>query len=159
VFGRGGEEAEALAAAGIEYSVVPAPTSAIAALAAAGIPVTDRRFSSSVTIVTGHCGGEDALIDWAATARGAQTLVILMGIKNLTGIVRQLVAGGLAPETPAAIVENGTLPSQRVIVSELAALPEKALEENIHSPAVIVVGEVVKMRQLLHNAREKRGHS
>jgi uroporphyrin-III C-methyltransferase/precorrin-2 dehydrogenase/sirohydrochlorin ferrochelatase len=154
VFGRGGEEAEALAAAGIEYKVVPAPSSATAALAAAGIPVTDRRYASSVTIVTGHCGGPQS-VDWKAIARASETIVILMGMKNIKEISGQLVEGGLSPNTPAAIVENGTLPSQRVIVSQLGMLSEAAAAEGYGSPGVIVVGEVVRLRERLAVNRGK----
>jgi uroporphyrin-III C-methyltransferase/precorrin-2 dehydrogenase/sirohydrochlorin ferrochelatase len=153
VFGRGGEEAEALAAAGVEYSVVPGASSATAALAAAGIPVTDRRYSSSFAIVTGHCGGPQS-VDWTAIAGGAETIVILMGMKNLQEIAERLVEGGLSPQTPAAIVENGTLPSQRVVVSELGKLSADASGQGFGSPAVIVVGEVVRLREKLLAARE-----
>jgi uroporphyrin-III C-methyltransferase / precorrin-2 dehydrogenase / sirohydrochlorin ferrochelatase len=148
VFGRGGEEAEALAASGIEYSVVPGPSSATAALAAAGIPVTDRRYASSVTIVTGHCGGPET-VDWKAIAASSETIVILMGMKNIEDIARQLLEGGLSPQTPAAIVENGTLPSQRVVVSQLEDLSGAASAGGFGSPAVIVVGEVVRLRERL----------
>ena len=148
VFGRGGEEAEALAEAGIGFEVVPAPSSAVAALAAAGIPVTDRRYSSSVAIVTGHCGGPDD-VDWRSIARGAETVVILMGMNKLERIAGELIAGGLSPQTPAAIVENGTLPSQRVLVTELGRLFEESSTNGLGSPAVIVVGEVVKLRHRL----------
>ena len=153
VFGRGGEEAEALSAAGIEYSVVPGPSSATAALAAAGIPVTDRRYASSVTIATGHCGGSQS-VDWKTIAGGAETIVILMGMKNIQEIVEKLVEGGLSPQTPAAIVENGTLPSQRVVVSELGEVSAAASAQGFGSPAVIVVGEVVRLREKLLRAQE-----
>lgn len=146
VFGRGGEEAEALAGAGIEFSVVPAPTSAIAALAVAGIPVTDRRFASSVIIVTGHCGGGKP-VNWHNIAAAADTIVVLMGIRNLPSIAHALIEGGLGAATPAAVVENGTLPTQRVVVAPLSELADRVAAEGINSPAVIVVGQVVKMRE------------
>lgn len=146
VFGRGGEEAEALAAAGIEFEVVPAPTSAIAALAYAGIPVTDRRFSSSVAIVTGHCAGEGD-VDWMRLATSVDSIVILMGLGRLASIVDRLIDGGRDPSTSAAIVENGTLASQRVITGELRDLPRAAAEADARSPAIIVVGEVVRLRE------------
>lgn len=154
VFGRGGEEAEALAAAGIDFTVVPAPTSAIAALAAAGIPVTDRRYGSSVTIVTGHCGGGKP-VNWEAMASTADTIVVLMGIKNLSTIAGGLLSGGLPAGTPAAVVENGTLPNQRVVVTELCLLEEVVRREGIQSPSVIVVGEVVRLRERLLGAAEQ----
>ena len=146
VFGRGAEEAEALAQAGIEFEIVPAPTSAIAALAYAGIPVTDRRYASSVAFVTGHCAGQKA-VDWRALAAGADTIVILMGLAQLDTIAKELVAGGLDPTTPAAIVESGTLPSQRVITADLRDLPARAATDEMSSPAIIVIGEVVKLRE------------
>jgi uroporphyrin-III C-methyltransferase/precorrin-2 dehydrogenase/sirohydrochlorin ferrochelatase len=146
VFGRGAEEAEALAQAGIEFEIVPAPTSAIAALAYAGIPVTDRRYASSVAFVTGHCSGPRA-VDWRALARAADTIVIFMGLAQLETIAKELVAGGLDPATPAAIVESGTLPSQRVITAELNDLPSRAALDEVSSPAIVVVGEVVRLRE------------
>jgi uroporphyrin-III C-methyltransferase/precorrin-2 dehydrogenase/sirohydrochlorin ferrochelatase len=145
VFGRGAEEAEALADAGIEFEVVPAPTSAIAALAYAGIPVTDRRYASSVAFATGHCAGMKA-VDWRALAGAADTIVILMGLGQIDEITRELIGGGLDPSTPAAIVESGTLPAQRVIVTELGDLPARAAVEDVSSPALVVVGEVVRLR-------------
>ncbi len=148
VFGRGSEEAEALAAAEIGFTVVPAPTSAIAALAAAGIPVTDRRFSSSVAIVTGHCGGPRP-VDWRALAGSVETIVVLMGLSNLDFITEELMAGGLSAEMPAAIIENGTRPDQRVIVSNLGGLAEAAAPAGPGSPSLIVVGRVVTLRDKL----------
>ena len=146
VFGRGGEEAEALADAGIDYEVVPAPTSAIAALAYAGIPVTDRRLSSSVAIVTGHCTGSRD-VSWHRLATAVDTIVILMGLATLDGIAAALVEGGRHPRTPAAVVENGTRPGQRVVTAELDQLAAAAAEAAVASPAVVVVGEVVRLRQ------------
>lgn len=148
VFGRGSEEAEALAAAGIGFTVVPAPTSAIAALASAGIPVTDRRFSSSVAIVTGHAGAERP-VNWRGLAATVETIVVLMGLANLEQITGELMAGGLRPQTPAAIIENGTRPDQRVVVSDLAGLVDAAVASAVGSPALIVVGEVVTFRARL----------
>ena len=146
VFGRGSEEAEALVAAGVEVEVVPGPTSAVAALAYAGIPVTDRRVSSSVAIVTGHCGGGRE-VDWRGLATAADTVVVLMGLANLGTVVRELMAGGRPGATPAAVVENGTLPSQRVITADLAGLPDACARARIGPPAVVVVGEVVRLRE------------
>lgn len=143
VFGRGAEEAEALADAGIPFEVVPAPTSAVAALAAAGIPVTDRRHASSVAVVTGHCA---AAVNWDRLATGADTLVVLMGLGHIGEIVGRLLAAGRDPATPAAVVQNGTLPAQRVVTSPLAGLPEAVAAAGIASPAIIVVGEVVQLR-------------
>jgi uroporphyrinogen III methyltransferase / synthase len=140
VFGRGGEEAEALRAAGFEFEVVPGITSAIAAPAYAGIPVTHRGVSTHFTVVTGH---EDPAkghvdVDWDALARVGGTLVILMGVGNLGDIATRLVAGGRSPETPVAAVHNGTRPDQTTTRATLATV--SALEAQ--SPAVIVVGDV-----------------
>ena len=148
VFGRGSEDVEVLAAAGIEFTIVPAPTSAIAALAAAGIPVTDRRFASSVAIVTGHCGAARP-VNWRVLAGAAETIVVLMGLSNLEHITTELLAGGLSPHTPAAIIENGTCPNQRVVVSELARLGTEGEVAGMGSPSVIVIGQVVNLRDRL----------
>ena len=146
VFGRGGEEAEALAEAGVEFEVVPAPSSAIAALAYAGIPVTDRRFASSVAVVTGHCS-PDKRVDWRALATAVDTIVVLMGVANLSHIVRELLEGGMSATTPAAAIQDGTLPTQRVVDAELEHLPAAVVAAGIGSPAILVVGEVVRLRE------------
>jgi uroporphyrin-III C-methyltransferase/precorrin-2 dehydrogenase/sirohydrochlorin ferrochelatase len=145
VFGRGAEEAEALADAGIPFEVVPAPTSAIAALAYAGIPVTDRRVASSVAVVTGHTEIEQER--WRSLLRSVDTIVVLMGMSRLGHIVEGLLEAGASPGMPAAVVENGTLDSQRVVVSTLEDLTEDTSRAGLGSPAVIVVGDVVKLRQ------------
>ncbi|MGH2718993.1 MAG: siroheme synthase CysG, partial [Actinomycetota bacterium] len=144
VFGRGAEEADALRAAGVPYEVVPAPTSAIAALAAAGIPVTDRRAASSVAFVTGHC--TTGTVDWPALATSVDTIVILMGLGHLGEIVEQLIAGGRPGSAPAAVVANGTLPNQQVVVASLEELPSAVAAEGVRPPAVVVIGEVVSLR-------------
>lgn len=145
VFGRGAEEAEVLAGEGIQYEVVPAPTSAVAALAAAGIPVTDRRVGSSVAIVTGHCAAGDG-VDWHALATAVDTIVVLMGLRHLDDIVRRLIAGGRGGDTPAAVVAQGTLPAQKVVVAPLQGLPSAVRQADLEAPAIIVVGEVVTLR-------------
>jgi uroporphyrinogen III methyltransferase/synthase len=140
LFGRGGEEAEALGAAGVPWEVVPGVTSAVAVAAAAGVPVTHRGLSSSVTVVTGHVGDDTAPggVDWESLARAGGTLVILMGMATRAAIAERLIAAGLAPETPVAVVEWGTMPAQRSARTTLAGLAAVALG----SPAVIVVGSV-----------------
>jgi uroporphyrin-III C-methyltransferase / precorrin-2 dehydrogenase / sirohydrochlorin ferrochelatase len=153
VFGRGSEEAEALVEAGIGFTVIPAPTSAIAALAAAGIPVTDRRFSSSLAIVTGHSGGPRP-VDFKALASAVETIVVLMGINNLKEITDGLLAGGLPPGTPAAIVQNGTRPDQRVIVGDLESLTDVAAQAGLGSPCLVAFGEVVGLRSKLMDREE-----
>jgi uroporphyrin-III C-methyltransferase / precorrin-2 dehydrogenase / sirohydrochlorin ferrochelatase len=149
VFGRGGEEAGALDAAGIPYEVVPGITSAIAALGAAGIPVTDRRLSSSFAVVTGHCATGE--VDWDRLATAVDTLVVLMGLRRLPQIVERLLAAGRPADTPAAVVANGTLPDQRVVSSTLAELPAAVARAGISPPALIVVGDVVRLRDGAEN--------
>jgi uroporphyrin-III C-methyltransferase len=151
VFGRGAEEAEALAAAHVPFEIVPAPTSALATLATAGIPATDRRFSSSVAIVTGH-RSEEQSVKLREVANAVDTIVVLMGLSTLDTTVAELIVGGRDPNTPAAIIENGTLPEQRVIVTSLANLPSAATEAAVESPATIVIGEVVRLRDRLSSA-------
>ena len=144
VFGRGGEEAEALARAGVPYAVVPGITSAIAAPAYAGIPVTHRGIATSFTVVTGH---EDPAkpseqTDWAALARVPGTLVVLMGMGRLGAIADALVAGGRPRDEPVAVVQWGTTPRQRRLVATLATVADRVREEGLGSPAVVVVGPV-----------------
>lgn len=148
VFGRGGEEAEALSGAGIPYEIVPGVSSAIAAPAYAGIPLTHRSCASSVAIVTGHrasiCGGA---AQWGEIARSVDTLVILMGLHNLTEIMNRLIEGGCEAQRPIAIIESGTLPSQRSITGTVATIVALAGEYRIRPPAVIVVGEVARLAE------------
>jgi len=144
VFGRGGEEAEALAAAGVAFEVVPGITSAIAAPAYAGVPVTHRGASTHFTVVTGH---EDpakgaADVDWASLARAGGTLVILMGAGRISEIADRLVAGGLAPDTPTTAVRHGTRPDQRTVRATLATI---ATAGEVEAPAAIVVGAVAAL--------------
>lgn len=150
IFGRGGEEAEELVTAGIPFEVVPGVTSAVAAPAYAGIPLTHRDFTSTVAFVTGHEDPtkEDTSIAWDKIATGVGTLVFFMGVGRLPEIVRQLVDHGRAPETPAAVIRWGTRVDQVVVTGTLATLVERA--GGIKPPALIVVGEVVRLREKLH---------
>jgi uroporphyrin-III C-methyltransferase/precorrin-2 dehydrogenase/sirohydrochlorin ferrochelatase len=148
VFGRGAEECEALHAAGVAFDVVPGVTSAIAVPAAAGIPVTHRRFASAFAVVTGHeCDGESTL-DWQALAR-VPTLVVLMGLSALPEIVARLLQHGANPDTPAAAIASGTLPIQRTVIGTLATLAARVAEQGLEPPATVVIGEVVRVRELL----------
>ncbi|MDY6837777.1 MAG: uroporphyrinogen-III C-methyltransferase [Thermodesulfobacteriota bacterium] len=152
IFGRGGEEAEALAKAGVPFEIVPGITSAIAAPSYAGIPLTDRRYTASVGIVTGH---EDptkphSTVDWSKLATGVGTLVILMGMKNLPKIAEKLIAAGRPPETPVALVRWGTTPKQTTIVGTLETIVAKAQAANLTPPVAIVVGDVVRLRDTLN---------
>ncbi len=158
LFGRGGEEALALKEAKVPYIVIPGVTSALAAPAYAGIPVTHRGISASVTIVTGHemLGKEQSDINWEAISRSAQTLVILMGTANLSAIVQKLKVNGLAGTTPVVIIENGTTAWQRVIRGELQNIFSKSEEANLQSPAVIVIGAVAGLSEKLDWVKEQR---
>ena len=148
VFGRGAEECEALHAAGVPFHVVPGVTSAIAAPASAGIPVTHRQLASAFAVVTGHeCAGASDL-DWEALAR-LPTLVVLMGLSALPDITARLLAHGADPDTPAAAIASATLPAQRTVVATLATLAQRVAEEGLEPPATVVVGEVVRVRELL----------
>jgi uroporphyrin-III C-methyltransferase len=148
VFGRGGEEAQALVEAGIPFEIVPGVTSAIAVPAYAGIPVTQRGVACSAAFITGHCAGSEPLdLNWQALAQGVDTLVFLMGVHSLPMIVTSLMDAGRSPETPVALIEQGTLPGQRAVVGVLADILEKAAD--VKPPAIIIVGEVVSLRATL----------
>lgn len=151
VFGRGGEEAEVLAEAGIPFEIIPGVTSAVAAPAYAGIPVTHRDFTSTLAIITGNEDPlkEDSSIDWEKISTGAGTLVFLMGMSNLPYITRRLIENGRSPQTPAALVRWGTRPEQQTLVGTLGDIGKKAASEGFSNPAVIIVGEVVSLRKKL----------
>ena len=146
VFGRGGEESQALALAGVPFEIVPGVSSAVGALAYAGIPVTHRGVASAFTVVTGHLSDPAAEQDWAVLAR-AGTLVILMGVGRFPEIARGLLDNGCAPETPVAAVRCGTTSDQVVVQGTLADVGERIAA--LRPPAVIVVGEVVNLRAML----------
>lgn len=152
IFGRGGEEAEALVEAGIPFEIVPGVTSAIAVPAYAGIPVTHRLYNSMVTILTGHECSEksECQIDWRFLATPGQTLVILMGLKNLPYLVKQLLEHGRPPKTPIALIEWGTKPNQKIVVGTLQDIVEKAIEQNFRPPTTIVIGQVVYLQEKLN---------
>ncbi len=149
IFGRGGEECLALLAAGIPVEVVPGVTSGIAASAYAHIPLTHREWSSSVVFVTGHeaAGRYQPRVNWTALATAVDTIVIYMGLHHLGDIVPALLAGGRSPQTPLAFIEAGTTPQQRVIVTTLASAIATCEQEQIQTPALIVLGDVVNLRQ------------
>jgi uroporphyrin-III C-methyltransferase len=147
VFGRGGEEAEFLADHGISFEVVPGVTSAVAAPAYAGIPVTHRSCAASVAFVTGHrkTDGEEDEIQ----VPNADTLVYLMGVSHVRAIAERLIAAGRNADTPAAVVQWGTRPTQRTVTGTVATIADVVERERIHPPAVLVVGEVVRLREKL----------
>lgn len=164
IFGRGGEECEALHAAGIPFEVVPGITAAIAAPAYAGIPVTHRDLNSSFTFITGHEKEEDyrdpsALgrapaagssdVDWSVLAK-LPCLAFYMGVKSLPRICARLIEHGMDPQTPAAIIHRGTLPQQRTVVSTVADLPQRAAEVKMMPPALTIIGRVVRLRNVMN---------
>ena len=151
IFGRGGEEAEVLSEAGISFEIVPGVSSAIAAPAYSGIPLTHRQFTSTVGFVTGHEDPqkEESSINWSAVAKGMGTLVFLMGVKNLPKITSKLKENGLPGRTPIAIVQWGTTPQQVTVSGTLDTIEETARETGIKAPAVICIGEVVRLREKL----------
>jgi len=151
VFGRGGEEALALAQAGVDFAVVPGVTSAVAVPAYAGIPVTHRGLSSSMAVVTGHEAArkEKGSVRWGQLAGAVDTLVVLMGAKSLPAIVEELLAHGRPPGTPAAFIYMGTTARQRTVVAPLGEVARRVAEAGLGPPAVLVVGEVVGLRSAL----------
>jgi uroporphyrin-III C-methyltransferase len=142
VFGRGGEECDALRASGIEVEVINGLTAGIAAPAAIGIPVTDRRFTQGVALVTGH--GSEHEPDWAALARSGLTLVIYMGVARVQDLVDALLRGGLHGDTPAAVISAAHTPQQRHALCSLATLADTVAAERLPSPAILIVGDVVR---------------
>jgi uroporphyrinogen III methyltransferase/synthase len=150
VFGRGGEEAEALAAAGVEFEVVPGVTAGVAAPAYAGIPVTHREDASAVAFVTGHEDSEaETALDWEALGRFPGTLVLYMGVRNLPQIAERLAAAGRDPAEPAAAVERGTQGGQRTVVSTLEGLPAAVAEAGLGAPAILLFGPVAARREAI----------
>jgi uroporphyrinogen III methyltransferase / synthase len=147
VFGRGGEEAEALAAAGVAFEVVPGVTAGIAAPAYAGIPVTHRDAASAVAFVTGHedPGKDGSALDWEALARFPGTLVFYMGVRNLPLIAERLTAAGRSPNEAAAVVARGTLPGQRAVLGTLADVAQRVAEAEVRPPAITLVGPVAEL--------------
>lgn len=151
VFGRGGEEALALAEAGVPFEVVPGVTAGLAAAACAGIPATHRGLASAVSLVTGHetPGKEESAVDWPALARTKGTLIFYMGVERLGAICARLIEAGLAADTPACAIRWGTTPLQRTVAGTLAGLPEQVQAAGLTPPAVLVVGAVVALRDKL----------
>lgn len=149
IFGRGGEEIEELAAQGIPFQVVPGITAASGCAAYAGIPLTHRDYAQSVRFVTGHLKDGSCDLPWAELAAPSQTLVFYMGLVGLPLICQQLIAHGRVAETPAALIQQGTTHNQRVFTGTLADLPQLVGEHQVHAPTLVIVGEVVKLREKL----------
>ena len=152
VFSRGGEEAQELRKAGISFTVVPGVTSPVAVPAYAGIPITHRKYASSVAFVTGHEAQkkERKRVNWKRLATTVDTIIILMGTRNLKQIAERLVAGGLPKRTGVAIIERGTTNKQVTIVGTLGNITKKAVRERVTPPAIVVVGDVVKLSKELN---------
>ena len=148
VFGRGGEEALALVAAGIPFRIVPGISAGIGGLAYAGIPVTHRDTNSVVTFLTGHGVGGSVPdgIDWAAVAKGSPVIVLYMAIKHIAAIAGALMAQGRAPEEPVAVVSQATLPAERIVETTLGRCAQDIVESGIEPPCIVVIGEVVRLR-------------
>lgn len=151
IFGRGGEEAEVLVSAKIPYEIVPGVTSAVAAAAYAGIPLSHRKLTSTIAFITGHEDPtkEESSINWSALARGIGTLVFFMGVKNLPKITQQLIDNGKSPQTPVALIRWGTTPNQVTVAGTLDTIVAEVEKAALKAPAIIVVGEVVSLRSTL----------
>lgn len=152
IFGRGGEEMEDLIQAGVPVEVVPGITSGIAAPAYAGIPLTHRDHSSSITFVTGHetAGKYRPAVNWEAIAKGSETIVIYMGVHNLPYIIQQLTQAGQSPETPVALIRWGTRPDQEELIATLETIVQKVEETGFEAPAIAVIGSVVNFKSRLN---------
>lgn len=155
VFGRGGEEMEDLIAAGVAVEVVPGVTSGIAAPAYAGIPLTHRGYSSSVTFVTGHetVGKYRPQVNWQAIAQGSETIAVYMGVQNLPHITQELLNAGLSPDTPIALIRWGTRPDQEELIGTLETIVQRVEESGFEAPAIAVIGQVVNLHSILSSSR------
>jgi uroporphyrin-III C-methyltransferase len=149
VFGRGGEEVLALAAAGIPFRVVPGVTAGLGGLASACIPATMRGVNQAIILATGHDPDEDGAMDWSALARTRQPIVLYMGLRNLDKIAAALMRGGLSANTPAAVIASATLVDQQILVSTLDRIAAEAHAANLAAPAMAVIGDIVRTRQQL----------
>ncbi|MFG3442301.1 uroporphyrinogen-III C-methyltransferase [Nonomuraea sp. NPDC047897] len=158
VFGRGGEEMIACARAGIPVLVVPGITSAVAVPAAAGVPVTHRGVSQEFHVVSVHVAPDDpqSTVDWPAMARSEGTLVLLMGVERLSKVTEALLRDGRSPETPVMVVQDGTLPTQRAVVAPLSTVADRVSAAGIRPPAIIIVGDVVRVGQEVEMVRAER---
>jgi uroporphyrin-III C-methyltransferase len=159
VFGRGGEEILALAAAGVPFRIIPGVTSGLGALAGARIPATMRGINQAVILATGHGAEQEDGIDWIAIARTRQPIVLYMGLRNLESIASQLMRGGLAADTAAAVISSATLAEERVLVSNLERIAADAHAAQFAAPAIVVIGDVVHTRQRLLDTAAQFGNS
>jgi uroporphyrin-III C-methyltransferase len=152
VFGRGGEEILALAAAGVAFRVVPGVTAGLSGLASACIPATMRGVNQAIILATGHGPDEEGAMDWSALARTRQPIVLYMGLRNLENIGAALMRGGLPGSTPAAVIASATLAKQQVLVSSLECIAAETRAANFAAPAIVVIGDIVHVRQQLLDA-------
>lgn len=150
IFGRGGEEAEELVKAGIQFQAVPGITSAAGASNYCGIPLTHRDYAQSVTFATGHLKDNSVNLDWKALTREGQTLVIYMGLGGLAVISEQLIAHGMEPETPVAVIYKATQPEQQILISRLSQVAEQVVEQKFKTPSILIIGQVVNLRNRLY---------
>jgi uroporphyrin-III C-methyltransferase len=148
-FGRGGEEVETLKEHGVPFEVVPGITAAAGVASFAGIPLTHRNYAQACVFVTGHLKDGSMNLDWPGLARRRQTVIIYMGLHGLAHLCEQLIAHGLPADWPAAIVQQGTTPNQRTVTGTLATLPALAQAAQLKAPTLIIVGEVVKLKEKL----------
>lgn len=159
VFGRGGEELQVLAEHGVPFEVVPGVTAGCGVAAYAGIPLTHRDYAQSCLFITGHLKDGSCDLDWTAIARRRQTVVIYMGLGGLATICERLVAHGLPPDWPAAVVQQGTLLEQRVVAATLATLAQEVERAGLESPCLTIVGEVVRLRDQLAWFEPRAGYA
>ncbi len=159
VFGRGGEEIETLSENGVDFQVVPGITAAIGVSAYSGIPLTHRDYAQACIFVTGHLKDGTMNLDWAGLARPRQTVVVYMGLMGLPVLCAKLMEHGLPGSTPMAVVQQGTTPSQRVVTATLSTMPAAVQDAGLKAPTLIIVGEVVKLREKLdwYGKRASRG--
>jgi uroporphyrin-III C-methyltransferase/precorrin-2 dehydrogenase/sirohydrochlorin ferrochelatase len=150
IFGRGGEELELLAEAGVPFEVVPGITAASGCAAYAGIPLTHRDHAQSVRFITGHLKNDGVNLHWPELMDPMQTLVFYMGLVGLRAICTQLIAHGRDPHTPVALIEKGTTPQQRVIIATLATISERVAAEKVSAPTLTIIGDVVQLHEKLH---------
>ncbi len=149
IFGRGGEELQALAAHGVAFEVVPGITAASGVSSYAGIPLTHRDHAQTCLFVTGHLKDGSADLDWPSLVRANQTVVIYMGLGGLADICRQLMAHGAAPDLPIAVVQDGSIATQKVVTGTLSNIPERVTREGLRSPCLTIIGDVVKLHDSL----------
>jgi uroporphyrin-III C-methyltransferase len=153
VFGRGGEEILALAAAGVPFRIVPGVTAGLAALASAWIPATLRGVNQAIILATGHDPDDGASLDWSALARTRQPIVLYMGLRNLEAVAAALMRAGLSGGMPAAVIASATLPQQRVLVSSLERIAAESQAADLAAPALVVIGDIVSTRQQILDTR------